>query len=260
MRQRFRAWLNRADPLEETWSGIGRVWRHSAWILIVLVGLILAVQSATGIYGWLGTAAILGLLLAACLGVWLALILLSWLPSGVRGGLLLLVVPLVPVALFAPLMLAALYVMLALTLALTTAGFLRYRRGLKTSGSVMLTVGGLSLLLSLFAFAITGWDTEAPSGWSPIKSERLRLQSPVEPGAYNVVEMSYTDPATTAIGSSMPLRPTGSPTRSMARNCSKAGMVLPVGPAQAIGDSTPPLCRYRVESGCRRVMVRFHWC
>jgi dienelactone hydrolase len=190
---RFRSWMSRATPRPETWTLIGRVWRRSAWLLLIFVAASL-IWNAPGIYASLGVGAILGLLLLVCLGGWLLLKLLARFPSGVRGGLLLLVVPLVPVALFSEQMLAVLYLFLALTLALIATGTVRYRSGSRISGGIFLAVGGLPLLVASAAFMTPGWETEPQLDWQPIQSvqsERLVVANPGLEGPHAVAEFSY---------------------------------------------------------------------
>ena len=99
--QRLRDWLNRRRPLPETNLAISRAWLLTGAALTLAVLITVGVNS-DGLAGWLGSIAIVGLLLLAALGIWLALLLLSRLSGAMRGGLLLLAVPLVPVTLFMP--------------------------------------------------------------------------------------------------------------------------------------------------------------
>jgi dienelactone hydrolase len=188
--QRFRSWLNRANPEPETLVAIGRVLRYVAWFLIGAVFISLSWQTA-GLHGIAGVVAILGLLLLICLALWLVMWLLARLPNGLRGGLLLLAVPLVPVAVFSPQLLASVYLMLALTLALLGAGVVRYRKRLKISGAMLAAAGGLPLMLGLLAFLVTGWQAEEPVDWPAIQAAPLSLPDPAEPGPHDVLSFSY---------------------------------------------------------------------
>ena len=188
--QCFRTWLNRANPSPETLLAIGRAWRWTAAGLMLLATVYLA-RLSSGIYSWLGAAAIMGLIVVACLGVWLALLLLARLPSGMRAGLLLLAAPLIPLALFAPQMFAAFYLLLAFSIALIATGVIRYRKKQKVSAGLLLTAGVLPLMAGLIVFFVTGWSVETPPRWPTVKAERLDLPNPAEPGPHVVLQFSY---------------------------------------------------------------------
>jgi hypothetical protein len=188
--QRFRNRVGRFAPAPETWTAIGRVWRWAAWLLIVAVFLSLA-RYAGGIHGLTGIAAILGLMLLVCLAVWLLLALFARMPSGARGGLLLLVVPLIPVALMAPQLLGTLFVLLALTLAMITAGVLRYRRALKLSGAALFLIGAIPLTVGMVGFLMSGWQAEELPRWPAISGAALTLSDPAERGPYGIMPFTY---------------------------------------------------------------------
>lgn len=189
-RQQLKGWLQRAAPRPDTWSAIGRTWRWTAAVLILVTFLVLGWPTG-GVQGWLGVAAILGLVLLACVGAWLAIAMLSRLQPGVRLGLLLLVAPVIPLGVYSPLDFVALYLFLLLTTGCIVAGALRFLRGQAVSGAVLLLLGALSLLAGVILLLLPGWQAEPSRSWPPISADPGPLPNPGLPGTHRVLTFSY---------------------------------------------------------------------
>lgn len=188
--QQLKSWLHRARPAPATWAAIGRTYRWAAVVLLVVVTIVL-LRTTAGVENYLGILAIMGLLLVICFGLWLLLGMVSRLSPGLRAGVLLLLVPLVPIGSNSPWQLAALHVFLLVALALAVTGVLRWRRGRTATGVVLLSVGAGSLLAALVAFSLSGWQVEDTLHWSAIAQEPLQLPDPAEVGEYDVLAYSY---------------------------------------------------------------------
>jgi len=181
--------VRRRLPEPETVETIGRAWRRAGALLILLLAGTLFVE-APGLYGLLGTLAIVGLLLLVGVAAWLLLYLFAWIPPGARWGLLLLAIALMPFV-FVPPLFAVLYGSLVLLTALLGVGVSRIRRGRRRSGWSFCLTGGLPLLALAGAFLLDGWDVEEPPTPPPMKAVPLVLPDPAAIGGYRVLTRSY---------------------------------------------------------------------
>ncbi len=188
--QRLEKWLLRAWPAPTTWESIGRTYRWAAFVLIPIVVLILGLATG-GVMGWLGVLAVVALLLLISLGLWLALAVLARMSCGLRAGLLLLLLPVLPLGVYSPQQLTTLYLFLALTLALATAGALRWWRGARLTGGVLFGLGVMPLLAGVTALLVAGWPVEEGNDWLPIEARMLPLAHPGLRGDYPVSTHTY---------------------------------------------------------------------
>jgi dienelactone hydrolase len=199
--QRILAWLKRFWPEAASWAAMGRGWRWSGSLLVVLVALTLF-SHAADLYGLLGLLMAVGLVLAVAGIIWLLILALAAMTPGTRWGLLILAVPLIPAALSAKAF-AAYYVALLLLVALIAVGVRRLRSERFSSGLAFALAGGLPLLgLSALAL-LSGWPVQSSEPWPAIDAPPLTLEDPSTPGVQAVRQLSYgsgTDPHRSEFG------------------------------------------------------------